>query len=203
MGITWSEGRSKEGQDRVVSEEHAGKTLVLDDRNPQRKGIINGDETRVNQHDPEKKQQSSVWMFLAESPTIKFKRTSTGKQMVATFFRQCGHIATVPLQERLTESAEWYIHQCPLEVFKAWSKPHPKKKHLHKFKLYYDNASANNATDTVDFLFERGVWVIQHHPQYSPQLASCDWLLLLDIKKLLQGPSLKVLNALSKLSWGL
>ena len=103
-------------------------------------------------------------MFLGESPPIKFKRTrSTGKQI--TFFRKCGHIAAVPLQDRWTFNPNWEhwdklhflenvdaLPQCPfrtdehsmltgthisvyLKSSNAWSQRCPKSSH-HRLMLH-------------------------------------------------------------------
>ena len=86
--------------------------------------IVSGDETRVHQFDPEAKAQSSVWLsvwlFPGDSPPLKFKRSgSTSIQMVASYIAKTGHITTIPLEERHTVTADWYVHQCLLQVLHA------------------------------------------------------------------------------------
>ena len=41
--------------------------------------------------------------------------------MIAVFFAKLCHVTSVPLQERKTVNAEWYINTCLQEVLKAWS----------------------------------------------------------------------------------
>ena len=75
--------------------------------------IISGDETWVYQFDPETKVQSSVWLFPGDTQPLNFKRSrSTSKQMVASYIAQTRHITTIPLEERHTVTADWYVHQC-------------------------------------------------------------------------------------------
>nr|KAG5702476.1 hypothetical protein BaRGS_015108 [Batillaria attramentaria] len=46
--------------------------------------------------------------------------------MIAVFFAKSGHVATVPLLERKTVNAEWYINTCLPKVFEAWSARRPR-----------------------------------------------------------------------------
>ena len=70
--------------------------------------IVTGDKTWVYQYDPETKQQSAVWVFPDENPPVKFKRNrSASKQMIPPFFAKCGHVATIPLEDRKTVMASW------------------------------------------------------------------------------------------------
>ena len=80
--------------------------------------IITGDETWVYQYDPETKQQSAVWVLPDENPPVKFKRNRSAlKQMMACFFVKFGHIATIPLEDRKTITADWYVNHCLPEIF--------------------------------------------------------------------------------------
>lgn len=148
--------------------------------------VVTGDETWIYQHDPETKQQSTVWLFPGEDPPVKFKRTrSVGKQMVASFFSMEGHVATVPLVERRTVNAEWYTGVCLPHVFQKWSEKHPRTG-LQGLLLHHDNASAHTSAVTLDFLTENGVQLVSH-PAYSPDLAPCDWFLFPYVKSKLRG----------------
>ena len=40
--------------------------------------------------------------------------------MIAVFLAKSGHVTSVPLQERKTVNAEWYINFCLPKVFEAW-----------------------------------------------------------------------------------
>ena len=69
--------------------------------------IVTGNETWVYQYDPEMKQQSAVWVFPDENPTVKLNRNkSASKQMTACFFANFGHVATIPLEDRKTITAD-------------------------------------------------------------------------------------------------
>ena len=86
--------------------------------------IVTGDETWVYQYDLETKQRSEVWVFPDENPPVEFK--SAFKQMIACFFANFGHVATIPLEDRKTVTADWYVnHSLPI-IFQAWCKRRPR-----------------------------------------------------------------------------
>ena len=90
--------------------------------------IVKGNEIFVYEYDPETKQQSSVWLFSGESPSMKFKISrSTSNQMIAVFFTKSGHVTSTPLWNRKTVNAEWYINIWLPKVFKAWTARCPNK----------------------------------------------------------------------------
>ena len=50
---------------------------------------------------------SEVRVFPDENPPVKFKRNrSDSKQMIACFFEKFGHVATIPLEDRKTVTAD-------------------------------------------------------------------------------------------------
>ena len=87
-------------------------------RSPRVWDIVTGEETWVYQYDPETKQQLVVWVFPDQNPPVKFKRNiSASKQMIAHFFVKFGHVATIPLEDRKTVTADWYVNHCMPTVF--------------------------------------------------------------------------------------
>ena len=148
--------------------------------------IVTGDETWVYQYDPETKQQSAVWVFPDENPPVKFKRNrSASKQMIACFFAKLGHVVTIPLEDRKTVTADWYVNHRLPKVFQARSKRRPRTG-ARGLLLHYDNAGAHTAAETLDFLSASDVQLVTH-PPYSPDLAPCDWFLFLSVKWQLKG----------------
>ena len=82
-------------------------------RSPRVWDIVTGDETWVYQYDPDTKQQSAVWVFPDENPPVKFKRNrSDAKQMIACFFVKFCHDTTMPLEDRKSVTADWYVNHC-------------------------------------------------------------------------------------------
>ena len=74
-------------------------------RSPSVWDIVTGEETWVYQYDPETKQQSAA--FPDENPPVKLNRNkSTPKQMIACVFANFGHVATIPLEDRKTVTAD-------------------------------------------------------------------------------------------------
>ena len=105
--------------------------------------------------------------------TLKFKRNrSACKEMIVCFFANFGHVATIPLEDRKTVTADWYVNHCMPKVLQAWCKRHPQTG-VHGLLLHHDNANADTAAVTLDFLAASDVQLVTH-PPYSPDLAVCD-----------------------------
>ena len=127
--------------------------------------IVSGDETWVYQFDNETKAQSSVWLFPGDTLPLKFKRSrSTSKQMVASCIAKTGYITTIPLEERLTVTADRYVHQCLPQVLHAVRTRRPKS----GITLHHDNAPAHTAAATREFLASEGVQLMSHPPPHPP-----------------------------------
>ena len=43
---------------------------------------------------------------------MKFKRKSASKQMTAYFILKFGYVTTIPLEDRKTVTADWYVNHC-------------------------------------------------------------------------------------------
>ena len=71
--------------------------------------IVTDDESWICAFEPETKHQSTVWVCEDDPNPAKVAHgRSTLKQMVACFFCKTGHVATVPLERRMTVNSEWY-----------------------------------------------------------------------------------------------
>lgn len=148
--------------------------------------IVTGDETWIYQFEPENKRQSTVWIFPDEDPPTKVKRSrSVGKKMVATFFSKSGHVATIPLEEQGTVTAQWYTTVCLPKVFEKLQERRPRTG-LRGTLIHHDNASAHTANITIQFL-ESTEAKLMTHPPYSPDLAPCDYFLFPTIKNRMRG----------------
>ena len=107
---------------------------------------------------------------------MKFERDrSASKQMIACFFAKFGHVAIIPLEDRKTVTADWYVNHCLPKIFQAWRKRRPRSG-VRGLLLHHDNTSAYTAVVTLDFLAVSDVQLVTHSP-YSPDLAPCDWFL--------------------------
>lgn len=145
--------------------------------------IVTGDESWIYQYDPETKNQSTVWVFQDEPPPTKVARSrSVGKQMVACFFSITGHVATVPLVEQRTVTANWYVTIGLPVAFEEVRKTNPRRRII----LHHDNASAHTAHQTLAYLKNENVELMTH-PSYSPDLAPNEFFLFPKIKKKLRG----------------
>ena len=117
---------------------------------------------------------------------MKFKRNrSASKQTIACFFAKIDHVATIPLEDRKTVTAVWYVNHCLPKIFQAWCKRLPRTG-VRGLLLYHDNASARTAAVTLDFIAATDVQLVTH-PPYSPDLAPCDCFLFPSVKWQLKG----------------
>lgn len=145
--------------------------------------IVSGDESWIYAYEPESKTQSQVWVFENElKPTKVTRSRSVSKKMVATFISKSGHVATVPLEDRRTVTADWYTSVCLPEVFSSLRKDNPKRRII----LHHDNASSHTALRTIDFLTKNNVQLLDH-PPYSPDLSPNDFFTFPKMKGQLRG----------------
>ncbi|CAH2010863.1 unnamed protein product, partial [Acanthoscelides obtectus] len=110
---------------------------------------------------------SAVWVFQGEEkPTKAIRSRSVSKK---TFVSKADHIATIPLNEQRTVTADWYTTIC-----------------LQKIILHQDNASSHTAQKTSQYLTEESVELLDH-PPHSPDLSHNDFFTFPKIKNRLRG----------------
>ncbi|CAH1972707.1 unnamed protein product [Acanthoscelides obtectus] len=107
--------------------------------------IVSGDESWIYCYEPENKRQSA--------PTKVIRSRSVSTMMVATFVSKAGHIATIPLNEQRTVTADWYTTICLSKVITELRKINPERKII----LHQDNASSHTAQETRQYLTEENV----------------------------------------------
>ncbi|CAH2005340.1 unnamed protein product [Acanthoscelides obtectus] len=132
--------------------------------------IVSGDESWIYCYEPENKRQSAVWVFQGEEKPTKVIRSRTG------------HIATIPLNEQRTVTADWYTTICLPKVITELRKINPEKRII----LHQDNASSHTAQKTRQYLTEENVELLDHFP-YSPRLSPKDFFTFPKIKNRLRG----------------
>ncbi|CAH1987576.1 unnamed protein product [Acanthoscelides obtectus] len=137
--------------------------------------IVSGDESWIYCYEPENKRQSAVW------PT-KVSSQSVSKKMVATFVSKAGHIATIPLYEQRTVTADWYTTICSPKVITELRKINPER----RIVLHQDNASSHTAQKTRQYLTEENVELLDH-PPYKSGLSPNDFFTFSKIKNRLRG----------------
>ena len=141
--------------------------------------IVTGDKTYIPFYDVPTCQESRVWVFDGESAPTTVKRQRTMKKvMYAVFFRSTGLVKAIKLEEQKTVTASWYTQHCLSEVLQDLK--------IKSLMLHHDNASLHSAAITVNFLRENHIKVIEH-PEYSADLAVCDFWLFFNLKKHLRG----------------
>ncbi|CAH2010580.1 unnamed protein product [Acanthoscelides obtectus] len=135
--------------------------------------IVSGDESWIYCYEPENKRQSGVWVLKGEEKPTK---------MVATFVSKAGHIATIPLNEQRTVTAEWCTTICLPKVITELRKINPEGRII----LHQDNASSHTAQKTRQYLTEENVELL-NHPPYSPDPSPNDFFTFTKIKNRLCG----------------
>ncbi|CAH2000696.1 unnamed protein product [Acanthoscelides obtectus] len=117
-----------------------------------------------------------------EKPTKVIRSRSVSKKMVATFVSKAGHIATIPLNEQRTVTADWYTTICLPKVISELRKINPERRII----LHQDNASSHAAQETRQYLTEENVELLDH-PPYSPDISPNDFFTFPKIKNRLRG----------------
>ncbi|CAH1990411.1 unnamed protein product [Acanthoscelides obtectus] len=136
----------------------------------------------------QKAAMSAVWVFQdEEKPTKVIRSRSVSKKMVATFVSKAGHIASIPLNEQRTVTADWYTTICLPKVITELRKINPERRII----LHQANASSHTAQKTRQYLTEENVELLDH-PPYSPDLSPNDFFTFPKIKNRLRGSSIAV-----------
>ncbi|CAH2007674.1 unnamed protein product [Acanthoscelides obtectus] len=115
------------------------------------------------------------WIYFIRSRSVS-------KKMVATFVSKAGHIATSPLNEQITVTADWYTTICLPKVITELRKINPERRII----LHQDNASSHTAQKIRQYLTEENVELLDHFP-YSPDLSPNDFFTFPKIKNRLRG----------------
>ncbi|CAH1995393.1 unnamed protein product [Acanthoscelides obtectus] len=122
------------------------------------------------------------WIYCEEKQTKVIRSRSVSKKMVATFLSKASHIATIPLNEQRTVTADWYTTICLPKVITELRKINPERRII----LHQDNASSHTAQKTKQYLTEENVELLDH-PPYSPDLSPTDFFNFPKIKNRLRG----------------
>ena len=65
----------------------------------------------------------------------------------------------MPLEDRKTITADWYVNHSVLKIFQAWCKRRPQTD-VHCLLLHHDNASADTAAVTLDLVAANNVHLV-------------------------------------------
>ncbi len=166
--------------------------------------IISGDETWISLFENNTKIESCEWVKPGETgsrirPIKALRCTSTRKCMLILFHDIDGVLLSEFVPRNQTVNADYYVqilkklkdrirHKRP----GMWSGGRDGETD-HDFKLHHDNVLPHVAAKTLAFLGENNIQMVPH-PQYSPDLAPCDFFVFPYLKKELRGrrfPNLK------------
>ncbi|CAH1976783.1 unnamed protein product [Acanthoscelides obtectus] len=157
--------------------------------------IVSSDESWIYCYEPENKRQSAS--------TKVIRSRSISKKMVATFVSKTGHIATIPLNEQRTVTADWYTTIGLSKVITELRKINPERRII----LHQDTASSHTAQKTRQYLTEENV-KLWNHPPYSPDLSPNDFFTFPKIKNRMRGqrfhsPEEEAVDAFKNAVWDL
>ncbi|CAH2000879.1 unnamed protein product [Acanthoscelides obtectus] len=142
--------------------------------------IVSDEESWIYCYEPENKRQSAVWVFQGEEkPTKVIRSRSVSKKM--PIVSKAGHIATIPLNEQRTVTADWYTTICLPKVITELRKINPERRII----LHQDNASSHTAQKTRQYLTKENVEFLDR-PPYSPDLCPNDFFTFPKIKNRLR-----------------
>lgn len=149
-------------------------------------------QTCVYTYDPETEKGSlQSGFFQVRGPHVTFKWTrSISKQMPMVVFAKSVHVDSVPLQERKTVTAEWYIYQhLPAQGLRGLERV--PSKHLHPRPAApprQRSYSARATAATRHYLQGNRVQLGTQTP-YSTDLASCGFFLFHQVGSKMLQPS--------------
>ena len=145
--------------------------------------VVTGDETWVHYFEPVRKVSNKIWATKHSKRPIIAKHSL--KVLYAIFFSGEGVAIKVPVKKGKSITGKYYNDV----VLKKLKKYYQKRRHATGFKhvrLLHDNAPAHTSTIVTAFLKKEKVTVLPH-PQYSPDLAPCDFFLFPKLKAFLAG----------------
>ncbi len=155
--------------------------------------IITCDETWVSVYKQQSKIESCQWLPKGSDRPLKALRVhGAQKTMMTVFFDVCGILLVDFLPRGETMDSEYYCrllkklkdrirHQRP----GMW-KGGVDGRTDHDFLFHQDNAGVHTSNETIAF-FGLNDFKLVTHPQYSPDLAPCDFFLFPFLKKHLRG----------------
>ena len=134
---------------------------------------------KIYGYEPERKQQSTVWVFEDKpNPTKVFRGGSPSKQMVVCFFDKTGHVANVSLEHRTTVNSEWYTIIAMPKVFAEIRNSKNEQENTNHWQCLLSHIGSKQR------LFGRSKC---HHSTYSPDLAPNVFFLFAHFKIILRG----------------
>lgn len=143
------------------------------------------DETWIHHFTPESKRSPSEWTATGEPrPKRPKAQQSAGKVMASVFWDVHGVIFIDNLEKGNTINSEYYI--ALLERLKAEIAKKPPHMAKKIFLFHQDNAPCHKSIKTMAKLHELNFKFLPH-PPYSPDLASSDYWLFAELKKMFAG----------------
>ena len=143
------------------------------------------DETCIHHYTPESKRSSAEWIAVVEKRPKREKRQMlAGKVMASVFWDAHAVLFIDYLEKGKTINSERYIGQ----LMRLKNEIGEKRLQMKKKKVLFhqDNAPCHKSLATMAKLNELSFELLPH-PPYSPDLASSDYYLFAELKKMFQG----------------
>ena len=157
--------------------------------------VITEDESWVFDYDPETKRQSEEW-YTKSSPRPKKARMSRSRvKTIIVFFDSRGivHKEFVPPRQSVNHA----FYKDVLERLRKRVQ-RVRRDIVDEWVLQHDNAPAHTALSIREFLAKKIIPVLPH-PPYSPDLAPCDFYLILKLKSKLKGRHFGTMENIQKI----
>ena len=147
-------------------------------------------QTWIHHFTPESNWQSAEWTAAGESrPKWAKTQTSAGKVLASVFWSMQGISFVHWLPWERKNHQEWISYSIT-GVFEGRNRQKKKKKEgpneEEKVLFHQDNAPCHKSIKTMVKLHELNFELLPH-PHYSPDMATINYWLFIDFKRMLQG----------------
>ena len=135
--------------------------------------IVTGDETRIYHFQPDSKAKNKVWVSSeGDRPVIARHCKTSNRMLYAMFFDSKGPVLQIPVPKGSSVTGKFYRESVLTQLVDFYQKCRPRTG-VRSIKLLHDSTPANKSAMVQEYLKESGLDVLDH-PQYSPDLSSCD-----------------------------
>ena len=143
------------------------------------------------------KRSNTVWLAEDEPrPEVLKTGFRSRKRMFTIFFNTQGPVVVNIMPDKATITATYYTTSVlPKNLLHIQSTARTRPR--SQFQLHHDNTAPHKARITQTYLDDNGIRLMEH-PQYSPDLATCDFWLFPKIKSAPAGKPFSRIQDLAK-----
>ena len=165
---------------------------------PQRfSDVVTGDECWISFFTMKDKRSNMVWLAENEPrPEVLKTGFRSRKRMFTIFFNTQGPVVVDIMPDKATITATYSTTSVlPKNLLHIQSTARTRRR--SQIQLHHDNTAPHKARITQTYLGDNGIRLMEH-PQYSPDLAPCDFWLFLKIKSAPAGKPFSRIQDLAK-----